>query len=171
MHRDIKITGDNPYYISYRDWRLDDPNHTVDENDEAVVVRWTIKRHPCLQIEVVPIVESAKSLMVDDVIVENGRLVGRDKSKRNVPQKIKVTLHCDSCASGQQTATVILSTSRNSEVISSWGNIPVPLSIICVSPDGSEDEVIRRVDYIDPEVYEEVSNPAPRNSRDEMPEM
>ena len=48
MDSDLKISGDNPFYVSYRDRRLDDEDNSPTEAEQRVVFQWSIMKHPCL---------------------------------------------------------------------------------------------------------------------------
>lgn len=138
MDSDLKISGDNPFYVSYRDWRLDDEDHTPTKAEQRVVFRWSITKHPCLGIEVVPIANSALLL---NVRTRTGA-PGQPIVQRRVPQKLKVMLTCKDCDCGIQSATIKYQMSTRGKEASSWGEYKISLSIICVGPQCDEEEII-----------------------------
>jgi len=159
-----KITGDNPFYLSYRDWRLDDHDLSPTESEQLVVVRWFIKRHPCLGIEVVPIEDSILELDVVNTNEESDA-PGQTSSLRRVPQKLKITLSCNECDCGKQEVTIKYHGSVRRGPISGYGLFETTLSIICVGPEcGEEEVVIRQASYDPPEHVYDIS--LPDNSRE-----
>jgi len=106
MDSDLKVTGDNPFYVSYRDIRLDgDPDFAPSEAEQRVVYRWFVKRHPCLAIEVVPVADSAIELDVR-LSADESDLPGHPIERRRVPQTLKITLSCNDCLCGERTTKI-----------------------------------------------------------------
>lgn len=160
MDRNLKISGDNPFYISFRDARLDgDPDLVPPEAQQLVVYQWRIARHPCLSAEVVPVRDSAIELRTRQLPGDYPQ-PGQGFEVRRIPQTLKVTLSCNDCPCGERSLTIrYLRSSRGSEA-AGYSMHEISVSIICVTPEcEAEEEVIRRVSLESSEHLYDISLP------------